>query len=63
MAATPAAALISTIKMDSEGKFADAQIEEFKVNPLKYQMFVKAVEQIVNSRFPMVCSYNLFPPD
>lgn len=54
MAASPAAAYLSTIQFDAEGRFTESQIEEFKAEPQKYAKFVKVVEAIVNSRFPSV---------
>jgi len=56
MAASPAAPLLASIKMDSQGRFTESQIEEFKTDPVKYATFVKTVEAIVNSRFKSVRS-------
>lgn len=54
MAASPAAAFLSSFQFDAQGKFTESQIEEFKTDPQKYAKFVKVVEAIVNSRFPSV---------
>jgi len=55
MAASPNAALIGSIKMDSENNFTPEQIEAFKQDPAFYMKFVIAVENEVNSKFKMVC--------
>jgi hypothetical protein len=54
MATSPAAAFLSTVQFDTQGRFTESQMTEFKTDPQKYGKFVKTVEAIVNSRFPSV---------
>lgn len=36
-------------------KFTPAQIEKFTSEPAYYLQFVKAIEEEINSKFPLVC--------
>jgi len=47
------AEILSNLEMDNE-VFSAAQIEKFKTSPHYYLEFVKAVEEQINSRFPVV---------
>jgi adenylosuccinate synthase len=47
--------ILGSLEMDGD-KFSPKQIEKFKSLPEYYLEFVKAVEEQINSRFPMVSS-------
>ena len=53
LATSNAAAILSEVEMDGL-KFTSHQIEKFKAYPEYYLRFVKAVEEEVNSKFPIV---------
>lgn len=53
MAASSAASIISAIEMDGV-KFTERQIKAFKEDPALYRRFVKATEEVVNSKFNIV---------
>jgi hypothetical protein len=44
---------IGKVEMDGD-KFTPAQIEKFKSDPEYYLAFVKAIEEEINSKFPLV---------
>jgi hypothetical protein len=48
-----AAEILENVEMDG-AKFTPQQIEKFKASPAYYLEFVKAVEEEVNSKFPLV---------
>lgn len=49
-----AAKILEDVEMDGD-KFAPRQIQKFKASPEYYLEFVKAVEEEVNSKFPLAC--------
>ncbi|RFU32996.1 hypothetical protein B7463_g3335, partial [Scytalidium lignicola] len=53
IAAGPAAHILQNVEMDGD-KFTTQQIEKFKASPEYYLEFVKAVEQEINSKFPLL---------
>lgn len=48
-----AAEILENVEMDGD-KFTARQIEKFQASPEYYLEFVKAVEEEVNSKFPLV---------
>lgn len=51
--------VLSEVSMDEDSNFTESQIERFKSDPVFYQKFVKAVEEVVNGNFPLVCTVSL----
>ncbi|KAJ4287675.1 hypothetical protein N0V90_012378 [Kalmusia sp. IMI 367209] len=54
LSAGQAGGSLEDIDLDTDGNFSHDQIERFRANPKLYRAFVKAVEEEVNSRFPIV---------
>jgi hypothetical protein len=53
MKMSPAGALVNSLEMEGD-RFTEPQIKFFKENPNKYKDFVRATEEVVNSRFGSV---------
>jgi hypothetical protein len=60
LATSKAATIVAEVEMDID-KFTPHQIEKFKSNPEYYLRFVKAVEEQVNSKFPIASIQVVLP--
>jgi hypothetical protein len=47
---------MNEVEIDEGENFTPAQIKRFESDPVFYKKFVKAVEEVVNGNFPLVCS-------
>lgn len=54
LATTKATGILNQIELDEYANFTLRQIEKFKSDPDFYQKFVNAIEQEINTNFPIV---------